>query len=278
MANREPATLIYGNTIIKLERGQLHTSEIKLMDRWGWSKKKVRAYLLLLKSLNMATAEGTAKGTTITVENYSVYQDCGTAQDTEKEPGVRAIFNRCDEDNQKKDTAKDTAEDTAFKTKNSTIIWSLGTAQDTEEDTAKEPRRNRKGTAKDTQTRSKELREGKEDKKYIDSLPSELQKPVEEFIQNRKAMKKPMTDKAVELMLKELNKLSGGDTQKSIKILEQSIRNGWLGIFPLKETQSTNPFKEALRKELEDERQRSESNHVGYQGGLSKLLQEPDGD
>jgi len=229
MANREPATLIYGNTIIKLERGQLHTSEIKLMDRWGWSKKKVRAYLLLLKSLNMATAEGTVKGTIITIENYSVYQDSGTVKDTE-------------------------------------------------EDTAKEPRRNRKGTAKDTQTRSKELREGKEDKKYIDSLPSELQKPVEEFIQNRKAMKKPMTDKAVELMLKELNKLSGGDTQKSIKILEQSIRNGWLGIFPLKETQSTNPFKDKLQEMIQDEQSRDNSPHVGYQGGLSKLLQEPDGD
>ena len=94
MANREPATLIYGNTVIKLERGQLHTSEIKLMDRWGWSKKKVRAYLLLLKSLDMATAQGTAKGTTITVENYSVYQDCGTAQDTEEDTAKEPRRNR----------------------------------------------------------------------------------------------------------------------------------------------------------------------------------------
>ena len=39
--------------------------------------------------------------------------------------------------------------------------------------------------------------------------------------------------------------------------------------------QGGNPFKEALRKELENEQNGSNGNNDGYQGGLSKLLQEP---
>ena len=39
-----------------------------------------------------------------------------------------------------------------------------------------------------------------------------------------------------------------------------------------------NPFKEALRKELENEQSGSNSNHDGYQGGLSKLLSGTSGD
>lgn len=89
-ANHKPATLIYGNTIIELGRGQLHTSELKLAARWGWSKKKVRAYLGLLKGLGMVTTQATTKGTTLTIENYAFYQDRGTTQgttkDTDKEP------------------------------------------------------------------------------------------------------------------------------------------------------------------------------------------------
>ena len=41
---------------------------------------------------------------------------------------------------------------------------------------------------------------------------------------------------------------------------------------------SGNPFKDALRRELENEQERSNSNYDGYQGGLSELLPEPDGD
>ena len=41
-----------------------------------------------------------------------------------------------------------------------------------------------------------------------------------------------------------------------------------------RETKTGNPFKEALRKELENEQSGSNGNNGGYQGGLSKLLQE----
>ncbi len=44
-----------------------------------------------------------------------------------------------------------------------------------------------------------------------------------------------------------------------------------------RKSKTSNPFKEALKKEIENEEKGSHSYYDGYQGGLSKLLQEPSG-
>lgn len=62
---------------------------------------------------------------------------------------------------------------------------------------------------------------------------NELKCTIMEFIKMRKAIKKPMTDRALRLLLKNLDKLSGDDKLK-IDILNQSILNSWQGIFPIK--------------------------------------------
>lgn len=80
-ANYEDKEIMLGGNITNVKRGSFITSELKLMDRWGWSKKKVRAFLSLLENENMIVRYSTQKGTTITVVNYSIYQDFGTAQE-----------------------------------------------------------------------------------------------------------------------------------------------------------------------------------------------------
>ncbi|MBR2408936.1 MAG: phage replication initiation protein [Lachnospiraceae bacterium] len=57
------------------------------------------------------------------------------------------------------------------------------------------------------------------------------------YVQMRVKIKKPMTDKAVELAMKELEKLSGGDADTAVAILEQSILNSWQGLFALRDRQ-----------------------------------------
>jgi len=52
----------------------------------------------------------------------------------------------------------------------------------------------------------------------------------------RKQLKKPMTDKAIELLKSKLDKLAPADQQTQIEILEQSIMNNWQGVFPLKDS------------------------------------------
>ena len=53
-----------------------------------------------------------------------------------------------------------------------------------------------------------------------------------EFKTMRSKIKKPMTRRAEELMLKRLNSLSK-DEKEQIAILEQSIMSSWQGIYPL---------------------------------------------
>ena len=55
-----------------------------------------------------------------------------------------------------------------------------------------------------------------------------------DFIKMRSEIKKPMTDRAVQLMLNKLKNLSY-EEKIQIKILENSIENCWQGIFPLRE-------------------------------------------
>ena len=83
-------------------------------------------------------------------------------------------------------------------------------------------------------------KEGKKSKKerkkeIYKSLSPELQGAVDDFIEMRRKIKAPATDRALEIMLKKLDGLSGGDTGTAINILEQSIENGWKTVYPLKE-------------------------------------------
>ena len=71
---------------------------------------------------------------------------------------------------------------------------------------------------------------GEDSKESVD-----LDKAMDEFVKFRKAMKKPMTDRAKELILKDLQKMAPDDIEKQIAIINQSIKRGWVGVFPLKE-------------------------------------------
>lgn len=65
-----------------------------------------------------------------------------------------------------------------------------------------------------------------------------LESAIDDFKEFRKKIKKPLTPKAEQLLLSKLNNLASDDTTK-IAILEQSILNGWQGVFPLKEDKQT---------------------------------------
>lgn len=67
-----------------------------------------------------------------------------------------------------------------------------------------------------------------------------LDAALEDYKAYRKQMKKPMTDRAMQLALKKLNSLAGDDTEQKIAIIEQSIVNGWQGLFPLKQEHKAN--------------------------------------
>lgn len=66
----------------------------------------------------------------------------------------------------------------------------------------------------------------------------ELRNTVYEFIKMRKAIKKPLTTRGLELMINKLYKLTT-NIDEQIEILNNSIMNNWQGIFPLKQKKLT---------------------------------------
>ena len=82
LANHDQSKFLLGNELVSVERGEFITSELKLMERWGWSKTKVRNFLALLESDDMIVKKADRKKTTIKVLNYSTYN----ISQTEKKP------------------------------------------------------------------------------------------------------------------------------------------------------------------------------------------------
>lgn len=94
-------------------------------------------------------------------------------------------------------------------------------------------------------------------KSNVSSLRSEtycadaaLNAAVVDFVAYRKSIKKPMTDRAVTLLLANLDKLSD-TTAGKIAVLQQSIVNGWTGVFPLRDSRRDggNVFLDLAREE-----------------------------
>ena len=82
----------------------------------------------------------------------------------------------------------------------------------------------------------------------IKASETPLDRALEDFAKARKAMRKPLTDKARELTIRDLEKLAPGDEATQIAILNQSIQRGWQGVFPLKDDSKGLPKE---RKPLE---------------------------
>ena len=61
-----------------------------------------------------------------------------------------------------------------------------------------------------------------------------------DFLDMRNQMKKSMTDRAISLAMSKLQKLSQGDNEVAIQILEQSIFRNWIGLFPLNDDNSSS--------------------------------------
>ncbi len=82
MVNYEKGKAYFRDAVYDIERGQKITSEIKLADRWGWSRTKVRRFLNDLEMEQMLSVKRDNRKTVIEVVNYSKYQDTNTTENT----------------------------------------------------------------------------------------------------------------------------------------------------------------------------------------------------
>jgi len=85
MASHKDNRFLLGKELVEVKRGSFITSELKLMDRWRWSKAKVRNFLNLLEEDKMILKKSDKKKTTLTIVNYNDYQDGETTQRPQKD-------------------------------------------------------------------------------------------------------------------------------------------------------------------------------------------------
>jgi len=81
-ANHDPGQIIINGQIVKIERGQFITSEIKLADKWSWNRKTVRNFFTILENEKMLHKKSTTHWTMLTIDNYGLYQSEGTTERT----------------------------------------------------------------------------------------------------------------------------------------------------------------------------------------------------
>ena len=89
----------------------------------------------------------------------------------------------------------------------------------------------------------------------------ELREALTAFVESRRAIRKPLSAHGLHLALLELDKLAASDDALKVAIVNQSVLNGWQGLFPLKDNARASPESAPVRKtfaELDEERNMSE--------------------
>lgn len=186
LANYTDKTTHHRGKIVTCKRGDVNLSMLELGKRWGWERGKVKRFLTMLEVNGMVTVNATKTRTTITIENYSVYNDSCTTERT----------------------------------------------TDTTTDAQQMPQQTH--ITKERKKERRKERDIKSLKSVLDSAPPEMVPALRDFTEMRQAIKAPMTPRALELLITKLNRLSAGDTNTAIEILNQSIENGWKGVYELK--------------------------------------------
>lgn len=190
LANHKDKKRMLRGQMVTCKRGDVNTSMAELSKRWGWERGKVKRFLDLLQSDNMIVLNATTQRTTITIENYSIYNGQSTT-----------------------DATTDTA--------------TVCTA-----DAQQTPQRTH------ITNNDNNVKKGKKEKNIKSVLtlaPPEMVPALRDFVEMRQAIKSPLTARALELLIGKVNKLSDGDMQRAIDILNQSVANGWKSVYPLKD-------------------------------------------
>ena len=200
LANHEDKKFALGNELVEVKQGSFITSEVKLMERWGWGKGKTRAFLDLLQKDGMIIKISDRKKTTINIVNYSDYAVLKTTN------GPQTDCKRTD---------------------NGLITDTNNNDNNVNNDNNKESKKERapKKTSYEeilSQVTDVELRE-----MYL------------EYIKMRKMIKAPMTDRALTMLIKKVNELEPTDIDRQKKLLETAILNNWKSVYPLKDAPKT---------------------------------------
>lgn len=208
LAMHSDKKMLIDDDVVIVRRGEFMTSIVKLADRWGWSRNKVMRYLDMLECEQMLNTKRTPKGTLVSIIKYDVYQIVDMSNETPYE----------------------TTNGTTGETPNGT---SDGTTDDTTGETQNKNIKNDNNNKNDK----------KERKEPVVYYPNDelLNNAFKEFVTMRNKIKKPLaTKQALTRMMNKIEKLSGGDNDLAIKILNQSTDHCWQDVYELKTYSGAN--------------------------------------
>lgn len=75
----------------------------------------------------------------------------------------------------------------------------------------------------------------KAENKDLYSPDPELNQAIKDFLDYRKKLKKPMTERAVKQFMSRLEELSPGDAQGQIGLINTALEHGWMTVYPAKD-------------------------------------------
>ena len=213
-ANHSDKKILFNGELITVKRGQILTSVRKLSAKWKWSVNKVYRFLKLLEDDEMLQKESDKDRTLLTIENYSVFQCC-------------EYTNENSNGNTNGNSDEYTSE-TPTKTPTNTPTEHKQECKEYKND------KNIKNVNKE----KKEVTNVTKKKEPVVYYPNNelLDNAFREYVTMRNKIKKPITTKqCLTRAMNTLDKLSGGDNDLAIKILNQSVDHCWQGLFALKD-------------------------------------------
>lgn len=101
--NHKDSKIMMNGKLLEVKKGSFITSELKLANEWKWGRKKVRIFLQSLEDDKMLSKKSTTKYTTITIENWAIYQN---REQQKNSPGTTQEQHRNTDNNDNNDNNK----------------------------------------------------------------------------------------------------------------------------------------------------------------------------
>ncbi len=119
----------------------------------------------------------------------------------------------------------------------------------------KNPNKSEKNPTKESKVNKSKENKSKVKESILSAKPEALQLAYLDFIEMRKKIKKPLTERALQIIIGKVEKLSS-DTETQVAIINQSVEHCWQSVYPLKDvtvkpqdSPSENIFAELAREE-----------------------------
>ena len=238
-----------------IHAGQLVTSYKRLAEDLGFGVQQVRTAIDKLVSTCEITCETTNKYTIITIVNWHDYQVLEQENENistlyipnDQQTKKVNILNNLEE-NGKMSKNSNTQNNKQKSPENACNITNFEIDSEKVTRTLTNNQHSNNIQITNNQQHRKNVKEYKEINREVFSEYAsgneKLLEALEDFEQMRKSIKKPLTDRAKQMLCKKLDELKSND-EDVIACLEEAILHNWLTVYPIREKKKENTMNSA---------------------------------